>query len=121
MIRQFSVALALVVLCVCAEAQTNPNQWVDELKNQLGNVCCFDNDGRRLNGPDWDTLGKVSEDPNGTSGYRVYDEGQWRDVINMAVVTMKNRDGIARVWFAYQSDSRGTIKVVRCFLPGALS
>lgn len=87
--------------------------WVDKLTNQTNNVCCFNYDGQRLEDPDWDT-NKTAEYP-----YKVKREGAWVEVPDWAVVTMKNQDGIARVWWNVASDDTGNF--VRCFLPGSLS
>jgi hypothetical protein len=112
----------MVFACICASpawAQQAP--WVDQLKSTHGQLCCSNNDGRRLDDPDWDTLGKVQTDYNGTSGYRVYENSQWYDVPNWAVVIERNRDGIARVWWdrEYNDQSGTIIKRVRCFIAGA--
>jgi hypothetical protein len=111
------LALALAVYSYKAAAQG----WVDQLQNAKGSVCCSNNDGRRLDDPDWDTLGKVDADYNGLSGYRVWEDGEWKGVPNWAVVHMRNQDGIARVWFERSYEPGGTTaKRVKCFLPGSL-
>jgi hypothetical protein len=98
-----------------------PAPWVDQLQSKHGQLCCSNNDGRRLDDPDWDTLGKVQTDYTGTSGYRVWENSQWYDVPNWAVVTERNRDGIARVWWDkdYGPEGRVISKRVRCFIAGA--
>lgn len=111
--------LLVSVLCV-TPCFAQDNSWVDLLQNQQKNVCCYDNDGRRLVDPEWDTLGKVDADYSGPSGYRVLDDGEWKEIPNWAVVIMKNKDGIARVWWDRSLEEGKTIKKVRCFLPGAL-
>lgn len=58
----FCMAVALAIY----SAKGQDNSWVDQLQNQQKSVCCFDNDGRRLTNPDWDTLGKVDADYNGS-------------------------------------------------------
>lgn len=111
------LALALAVYSYKAAAQG----WVDQLQNSNTNVCCDNNDGRRVADPEWDTLGKAVTDYNGPSGYRVYEDGKWNDVPNWALVTMRNQDGIARVWWDRQYEPGGAIvKTIKCFLPGAL-
>lgn len=109
----------LLLFGFVVSAYAQDNSWVDGLQNQQRNVCCFDNDGRRLDDPDWDTLGKVQTEYNGMSGYRVYEDKEWKEVPNWAVVTMKNQDGIARVWWDRNYGFSGITKKVRCFLPGA--
>lgn len=110
------IALAVVVsailygiLYLIWPASAQDGSWVDGLHNQSGNVCCFDGDGRRLEDPEW-----TAGDP-----YRVARDGKLVDVPPWALVTMKNRDGIARVWWNPIADDAGNH--VRCFLPGALS
>lgn len=90
------------------------DSWVDKLANQNGNVCCYNYDGLRLEDPDWETQHSSSG-----SEYKVIRNGVWLDVPAWAVVTMKNQDGIARVWYYTQPDDTGN--QIRCFLPGALS
>lgn len=119
MIILLDMLLSLAALLHFANIQDN--SWVDRLQNQQKNVCCFDNDGRRLTNPDWDTLGKVDSEYNGMSGYRVFEDGQWYEIPNWAVVTMKNQDGIARVWWTREYTDGKVIKKVRCFIPGALA
>lgn len=92
-----------ILLGVRAHGQTG---WVDKLQNQNHAVCCFDNDGRRLDDPEWRTAGGSFE--------VLFIEG-WVLVPADAVVTMKNQDGIARVWSTPDKGGR----TVRCFLPGA--
>jgi len=111
------LSLFLYLFCCSAASAQISGQWVDALQNRHGNTCCQDNDGRRLIDPEWDTLGRYVDHPEGPSGYRVLDWGVWRDVPNSAVVTMPNQDGIPRVWFR-EDGVRG--RVVFCFLPGAL-
>lgn len=107
-----TLALALILYA--------QNPWVDGLRNQQNSICCTNNDGRRLDDPDWDTLGKAVEDYNGMSGYRVLEDGEWKDVPNWAVVTQRNHDGIARVWWDREYQGADVIKKIRCFLPGTL-
>lgn len=94
---------ALLLISTAAFAQSG---WVDYLRNQNGMGCCFDNDGRRLDDPEWRTAG---------DSYEVLFTEGWVKVEPTAVVHMRNRDGIARVW-----SDRTPTRVVRCFLPGAL-
>lgn len=100
-------------LLISFPGHSQDNRWVDELMNANNNRCCYDNDGRRLIDPEWDTLGKVNKD---WSGYRVYEDAQWHNVPNWAVVTQKNKDGIPRVWW----NKTYVTKTLVCFLPGTL-
>lgn len=107
-------------LAFCAGAFAQES-WVDQLHNGNDNVCCFDNDGRRLTDPDWDTLGAVSADRLGPSGYRVHEDSKTYAVPNWAVVKQRNQDGLARVWFDRDASSGALVKTVRCFIPGSLT
>lgn len=121
-IHIFMLILALALAAASYNAaKSQDNSWVDQLQNQQKNVCCYDNDGRRLTGPDWDTLGKVDADYNGMSGYRVFEDNKWYEVPNWAVVTMKNKDGIPRVWWRQDYEGGNIVKKVFCFLPGTLT
>lgn len=113
-------AIVTVVAVTCSSAKAQPSDdWVDKLNNANGNRCCQDNDGRRY--PVWDTLGKVVEGHNGASGYRIFDEGMWKDVPNWAMVNEANLDGIPRVWFeSVQMPYDGVTRRVKCFLVGSL-
>lgn len=99
----FVVVSALITMAVKAHGQSG---WVDQLQNQNKNVCCYDNDGRRLDDPEW----RTSDD-----SYEVLFTEGWVRVPAEAIVTMTNRDGIARVWSFPGANGRS----VRCFLPGA--
>lgn len=112
--------LIMIDAIVSFPAKSQDNRWVDELMNSNNNRCCYDNDGRRLTDPDWDTLGKVATEHSGPSGYRVYEDGKWHEVPNWAVVTQRNKDGIARVWWTRDYNEGNIIKTVICFLPGTL-
>lgn len=107
------LAVTLGILCAIAAhywgAAAEPRPWVDELRNQNANVCCFNYDGQRLEDPEW-----TAGDP-----YRVVRGSAFVDVPPWAVVTMRNQDGIARVWWNTTPDDTGNY--VRCFLPGSLS
>ncbi len=119
-VRVYIIMLAMSLLLAAYSYRTAKAQdgsWVDKLRNQSENVCCYDNDGRRLTDPEWDTHGIVQAEREGTSGYRVKDNGEWRDVANWAVVTMKNYDGIPRVWYSH---SAGGKRMIHCFLRGNL-
>lgn len=97
-----SILLAAMVYAVFAQSG-----WVDHLRNQNGRVCCYNNDGRRLDDPEW----KIS----GNEYTVLFTEG-WVPVSQTSVVTMRNKDGIARVWSTFVNGQR----TIHCFLPGAL-
>ncbi len=113
-------AFIMITLLAASQAKTSQAPWVDQLHNGNDNVCCFDNDGRRLTDPDWDTLGSVSEERQGPSGYRVMEDGKTYAVPNWAVVKQRNQDGIARVWWDRDASGGNLVKTVRCFIPGSL-
>lgn len=122
LIRVIMLVMALALAAYSYNtAKAQDRSWVDKLQNQQGNFCCYDNDGRRLDDPDWDTLGKVDAHSNGWSGYRVFEDGKWYDVPNWAVVTMRNQDGIARVWWHHENIGSDVVKKVMCFMPAALT
>lgn len=106
MIR-LAVVFFLFALFMSAALASEQTGWVDQLKNQHGTVCCHNNDGRRLDDPEWRTL-------NGH--YEVLFTEGWVIVPDQAVITMRNQDGIARVWSEKGADGKRTI---RCFLAGA--
>jgi len=103
------LAAFFLLASVSAVSASDQRSWVDQLANQNGNVCCFDGDGRRLDDPDW-----IAADP-----YQVARRGTMVKVPPWAVVTMRNQDGIARVWWNTEPDDTGNY--VRCFIPGTLS
>lgn len=114
----WSMILAIdLLVSFSSHSQSNSNQWVDELLNSNNNRCCYDNDGRRLVDPEWDTLGTVNTN---SSGYRVYEDQKWHEVPNWAVVTQRNKDGIPRVWWNKTYDEGNITKTMICFLPGTL-
>lgn len=97
-----------ILFAFAVRAQQGQSEWVDQLQNQNRAVCCYDNDGRRLDDPEWRTVG---------DSYEVLFTEGWLRVPTDAVVTMTNKDGIARVW----SFPGGNGRSIRCFLPGPLS
>lgn len=106
-----AIVIYLMGLIVAAHAQSGG--WVDQLKNSNGMVCCYDNDGRRLDDPEWRTKG---------NSYEVLFKEGWVEVPDYAVVQGRNQDGIARVWSEIGRMSNGTPKrQIRCFLVGSLS
>ena len=94
-------------------AQSPNREWFNQLRNSRGNRCCDDNDGRRVNDPDWE-LTKDNE-----SGYRVRLKpgGDWVDVPPETVVTENNKVGFAMVWPVM--DEQGQPTGVMCFMPGS--
>ncbi len=117
MIRVLLISSIFIIISSTANAQHS--NWVDQLLNKDNVKCCSNNDGERLGGPDWDNLGKIENDFYGNSGYRVWEDGRWYDVPNRAMVTGKNLDGIARVWWSREYiNGQVTRKTVRCFLRG---
>jgi len=107
--RLLAVAM---LLCLASSATAQPNGWVDRLQNQSGGVCCYDSDGRRLDDPEWRTVG---------NGYEVLFTEGWAKVPPEAMVQQRNQDGIARVWSTWEVGRNGaaTNRFVRCFLPGS--
>lgn len=89
--------------------------WVDQLRSQVGNVCCFNYDGIRLDERDWNFSEK---------GFKVknQDDGLWYEVPDQSLVKMQNKDGIARVWWSKATGDNGQSTFsVRCFLAPPLS
>lgn len=80
-------------------------QWFRGLTNQLGEVCCDEADGRRVDDPDWGVNGK---------GYWVAVNGHPQDVPPELIVRGQNRMGYAVAWFYPPSAPK-----LRCFMPGA--
>jgi len=115
-----AVAAALAAVSLVAESRDTTNlsstlspdvgEWVRGLRNKGSNVqCCDDADGVD---PVWDTLG------TGETPYRVRYGGRWFGVSRDALITEKNRLGVARAWMG--RDAVGN-PYVRCFLPGPTS
>lgn len=108
-----AIAVLFGLLLWLGLASAQSSSWVDRLQNDNGNVCCFDNDGRRLDDPEWRPVDPTFE--------VLFTEG-WIKVPTWAVVKQRNRDGIARVWSYVDVDDGGNgTRQIRCFLPGALS
>lgn len=101
-------ALAILAMLFVAVSSPRAAGWVDQLKNRHNQVCCYDNDGRRLDDPEWRIVGNRYE--------VLFTEG-WIAVPDEAVVDMRNQDGIARVWSTPRPEGRSIV----CFLPGAYS
>lgn len=106
------IFIAALVLCVSmggagAHDKSRPDLdgWFNGLKSANG-PCCSDRDGTVLADPDWESLG---------DRYRVKLNGVWYDVPEAAVITEKNRAGVAMVWPMTDGVT------IRCFLPGSLA
>ena len=100
-------SLLAAIICLWPAA-SDYQPWVDQLKSPGGALCCTNNDGRRLDDPEWRTAG---------DSYEVLFTEGWVKIPPEAVVNMRNQDGIARVWSYSGSDG---VRVIRCFLSGAL-
>lgn len=104
-------AIVLYLLWVIVDAHVaradDYAPWVDQLRTPGGTVCCHNNDGRRLDDPEWRTAG---------DSYEVLFTEGWVAVPKEAIVQMRNQDGIARVWSEMGGDGK---RRIRCFLAGA--
>lgn len=80
-------------------------EWFDSLKNQRGEVCCFNFDGQSVDDLGW----KIER-----GKYHVWYNGAWNEIPDEAVVTVPNRLGRAHIWMRGDGS-------VRCFIPGPLS
>lgn len=96
-----------------AQADPSIKQWIESLKDKNGYSCCNTADGFDVQ---WDTKdGK----------YRVFINEEWYVVPDEAVLDIKNKIGVARVWyiptweFVQDPIKRKMIPKIRCFLPGA--
>jgi hypothetical protein len=123
-IKFLALAPCLLLACVVkTEAHDgNPEHdaWFKSLRSDAGNYCCDGADAWRVNDPDWDTFGKVTEV---FSGYRVRldSKGAWIEVPKAALISpdrQSNRIGIALVW--PYDDGQGK-PLIRCFMPGTTS
>lgn len=90
-------------------AQTDPEQrqFYNGLRNNNGMLCCTNNDGYDAQ---WETRGDQ---------YWVFVEMEWIQVPPMALLTVPNRYGAAKVW--YNKPPNGGKPVIACFLPGTMS
>ena len=89
-------------------AQSPLKGWFDQLKNKDGALCCSDADGTAVSDADWEVK---------DGHYRVFVEGEWRDVPDSAVITEPNRAGRTMVW-----PLRGYMGLtIRCFMPGSMT
>jgi hypothetical protein len=96
------------------------NEWYSRLQSKGKAMCCDGSDfgsgtAAHLEPQDWQTQDK----PN--SHYKVFLEGEWRDVPDTALVDVPNKDGRALVWF-YTTWVSATVATptIRCFMPGAM-
>lgn len=107
--RDVLTALFLTFWFLClmqfaSKAQTL-REWFDSLKNQRGEVCCFNFDGQSVDDLGW----KIER-----GKYHVWYNGAWNEIPDEAVVTVPNRLGRAHIWMRGDGS-------VRCFIPGPLS
>lgn len=102
------MGIILAFLAFFAVPAAAQDGWVDQLRSDDGRVCCANNDGRRLDDPEWRTAG---------DGYEVLFTEGWLKIPARALVTMRNHDGIARVWSFKPEAAERT---VHCFLPGSM-
>ena len=96
-------------------AQQSPalREWFDNLRNNNGNRCCSDADGRRVEDPDWEAL------PEGRYKVRLVPKiGQWHTVEPAQVVRENNKVGYAVVW---RSEDYNGQETIICFMPGSSS
>lgn len=84
--------------------------WFDSLKNKQDVGCCDTSDGRRLEDAEWGT--------NTNGEYWVVIDGVRYQVPEHALLTQKNRAGVAIVW-PYLDPATLQMQI-RCFIPGAL-
>src|SRR6476660_1191870 len=117
--RLAGIIISLAMLIVASEARdrgqfakSTPEikAWFDSLKSGKGFLCCSDADGTAVSDVDWE-----SKDGN----YRVRLGGQWIDVPDDALVTVRNRAGRTMVWPMPMIEG-DTIKI-RCFMPGSMA
>lgn len=90
-------------------AQSPLKQWFNSLKNKNGVGCCDTSDGKRVEDADWG----IEND-----SYWVMVDGQKLVVPPEALLTQKNRAGVAIVWPMSDQDGK---TIVRCFIPGTLT
>lgn len=109
-------ALILVLLLLSAPALARDDGryansplkgWFDSLRSGKG-PCCSDADGHVVKDADW-------KSENG--GFRVFLEGEWRDVPKDAVITVPNLYGRTMVWPIRGQDGM----TIRCFMPGPMT
>ena len=88
--------------------------WFEALKNKTGLVCCAEADGHPLDESEWDIK---------DNHYRVFVQGGWVVVPDLAVISGPNKFGKAIVWLwpqevlAWGGEPANT--VIRCFIPGS--
>lgn len=110
-------ALVLTLFATAGLAH-DPNRpgldsWYPTLKSESGGYCC-DGPGKdavHLSDVDWDTK---------DGHYRVFLEGQWRDVPDGAVLKQPNLSGMTLVWPVYFRGVNNEVQniIIRCFMPG---
>jgi hypothetical protein len=108
------VLAACAVLTCSADAQDPKGLWTGsayhdwflQQRNQLGEVCCDEADGRPID--DWSAEGH---------GFTVTVDGQTFHVPEKAVVLGPNRLGRAIVW-TFPPAKITRADMIRCFMPG---
>lgn len=85
------------------------NNWFMSLQSKGKVSCCDGSDAMRLDDVDWDAK---------DGHYRVRLQGEWVDVPDSAVVEGPNRAGPTMVWPYYLN---GSMRGVRCFMPGSMT
>lgn len=66
------------------------HDWVSNLKNPAGGLCCDMADGHRLEDVDW------KGEPDGTYSVRI--DGKWVKLDKDQIITEPNKMGTAMVW-----------------------
>lgn len=91
---------------------TDMKAWFDTLQSRKG-PCCSDADGSVVKDSDWEAR---------DGHYRVFLEGEWRDVPDEAVVTVPNLYGRTMVWPVYYNPMGSPMTImIRCFIPGSMT
>ena len=88
--------------------------WFEALKNKTGLVCCAEADGHPLDESEWDIK---------DNHYRVFVQGGWVVVPDLAVISGPNKFGKAIVWFMDQAGVEDVLPPlstrILCFMPGS--
>ena len=80
---------------------------------KTGLVCCAEADGHPLDESEWDIK---------DNHYRVFVNGEWAVVPDLAVISGPNKFGKAIVWhWPQEALARGDLpsNFIRCFIPGS--
>jgi len=88
--------------------------WFQSLQSKDGLYCCARADGHPLDDGEWDIK---------DNKYRVFRQGEWIVVPDLAVISGPNKFGKAIVWLWPDADlASGEIQTatrIRCFIPGS--